>query len=329
MKIIVQKYGGTSVDTPEKRGIIAEKAKDVINRGALPVIVVSAMGRYPSPYATDSLFTLIDKEVADERSKDMLISCGEIISSVVVSEALKDRGLNCAPLTGALAGIITKGEFGEAQIDRIDPMRIYALLEEGIVPIVAGFQGQNEEGQIQTLGRGGSDTTAAALGEYLKAQAIEIYTDVAGVMSADPKTAEAPILLEKLNYDDVFIMAEAGAKVIHPRAVTHAKRGGVPLCVMDTASPRSAPHTVISNEPKAVKGSFIAVTHSAFDDEYSLVSVIAAYDDKALEREVAHAAEECGLAYKDMTFGNKVIAFKVAANDAKRAVGFLHKKLIG
>ena len=150
MEIIVQKYGGTSVNTEERREHIAKNAKDAIKNGASPVIVVSAMGRYPSPYATDTLLSLISEGCEDKRLADMIASCGEIISAVAVASQLKNAGVPAYALSGQQAGILTDSNFGEAEIKSIDPSRILALINEGYVPVVAGFQGADEQGSVTT-----------------------------------------------------------------------------------------------------------------------------------------------------------------------------------
>ena len=326
MKSIVQKYGGTSVNTAEKRAMIAKKARDVLAQGILPVIVVSAMGRYPSPYATDSLFSIIEKEKADKRSSDLLISCGEVISTVVVSEDLKAKGIDAYPITGFQAGIITDDNFGNAEIIRIDTSRLEELLSQGKVPVVAGFQGMNESGEILTLGRGGSDTTAAALGRYLSSEAVEIYTDVDGVFSADPNSVEGTRLLEQLSYDDVLAMASAGAKVLHPRAVTHAKQGQVPLCVMNTAKERSASHTIIGSETisdipflgisKAEEGSMTRITLFVLPD---------ASEESSL---IASAIEKNGISAADVRIDGIAYSFLTDNAGGADAVATLHKTMM-
>lgn len=251
MDIIVQKYGGTSVNKPQLREMIIQNLSHAKEKGLSPVVVVSAMGRRGEAYATDTLLELVkDNTEMDERSRDLLVSCGEIISSVVVAEDIKKAGYKVMPLTGIQAGIKTSGIYGNSDIIDIDTSIILKLLQQDIVPVVAGFQGQGKGFEITTLGRGGSDITATALGSYLNAQSVEIYTDVDGVMTADPKVVDNAHIIEKIDYEEVFQLAEFGAKVIHPRAVEYAQRGNVPVVVLNTSKGRDKGGTIISKITK-------------------------------------------------------------------------------
>ena len=239
MKIIVQKYGGTSVNTAKSRSMIIKNMIDAIDDGFKPIIVVSAMGRKPEPYATDSLLSLLpDMKKANLRNKDLLATCGEIITTVVVSEEIRAKGINARALTGGQAGIVTNENYGDGKIVNIDTNRLMELLNQDVVPVVAGFQGMSKSGQILTLGRGGSDITATALGAALNADLVEIYTDVDGVMTADPRVVENAELIETVDYDEVFQLAEYGAKVIHPRAVEYAMKADVPIAILNTQKGR-------------------------------------------------------------------------------------------
>lgn len=231
MKIIVQKFGGTSVATKERRIKVAEHVMRAISEGYRPVVVVSAMGRLGDPYATDTLVELIQGEVPDPspRELDMLMACGEIIACTVVAQSITAAGQPAIALTGGQAGIITDDTFGNARILEVNTEHLTGLLEKGKIPVVAGFQGITSEGDITTLGRGGSDTSAVALGVALKAQWVEIYTDVSGVMTADPRLEPNAQTLQQLTYQEVTEMAHLGAKVIHPRAVEIAAEGRLPV----------------------------------------------------------------------------------------------------
>lgn len=236
MKIIVQKFGGSSLANPTGRENTVKKIKEAIKDGYSPVVVVSAMGRKGSPYATDTLIAFA-KQVhlnANSRELDLLMSCGEVISAVILCQALKRDDLEAIALTGAQSGIITDENFGETRIISVNPKRIITELEAGKIPVVAGFQGISEFGEITTLGRGGSDTTASALGAALKAEFIEIFTDVDGVMTTDPRIVPTAKTIKKLNYEDVCELAFEGAKVIHPRAAEIARRERIPIKVRST-----------------------------------------------------------------------------------------------
>ncbi|MDK2897009.1 MAG: aspartate kinase [Candidatus Atribacteria bacterium] len=233
MRIVVQKFGGTSVNTRELREKAALKVKETLEEGFSPVVVVSAMGRDGAPYATDTLISLArnEWENLDPRNLDLLLSCGEVISSVVMSQTLRKNGVNSVVLTGWQAGIITDSNFGNASIIRVEPDRIRKYLEEGWVVVTAGFQGVTEEGEVTTLGRGGSDTTAVILGVALEAEYVDIFTDVEGVMTADPRIVPEAQILRGLTYTEAAEIIQQGAKVIHHKAMNIAREYRVPLRV--------------------------------------------------------------------------------------------------
>ena len=234
--IVVQKFGGTSVANFEKMAEVCEIVKKTKETGNDVVIVVSAMGRKGDPYATDTLLGLLE-QVTDkptDREKDMLMSCGEIISSTLMASMLTANGVDAVAFTGSQAGMMTNGVYSDAKIKDIDPSRIKAELENGNVVVVAGFQGGDDRGDINTLGRGGSDTSAVALGKALGCKYVEIYTDVDGIMTADPRVEPDAKVLDYIDYEEVFQMADKGAKVIHPRAVQIAKDGNITLAIKNT-----------------------------------------------------------------------------------------------
>jgi aspartate kinase len=245
MKVIIQKFGGTSVGTRDQRERAARKVLEAQANGYSPVVVVSAMGRMGEPYATDTLLGLMESvgDDADPREQDLLMSCGEIISAVIMTQTLKAMGCPAVGLTGGQAGIITDESFGNTRILEVHPGRVVDCLGKGQVVVVAGFQGISKNGEVTTLGRGGSDTTAAALGVALDAEAVEIYTDVEGVMTADPKMVPEAKPLKIVSYSEIVEMAHLGAKVVHPRAVEIAMEGGIPIRIRNTFS--DAPGTLV------------------------------------------------------------------------------------
>lgn len=252
MRLIVQKFGGTSVASPERRRQAAQWVRRAKDSGYSPVVVVSAMGRAGEPYATDTLIRLASEENPDitPREIDLLASCGEIISSTIMVGALREQGLDPVALTGGQAGIITDDNFNDARILRVEPERLLSLLGQGKVPVVAGFQGVTGAGEITTLGRGGSDTTGAALGAALGAEVVEIFTDVPGVKTADPAIVPEAKVIPVMNYEEVFEMASLGARVIHPRAVEIARRSGIPLRVRSTFE--DGPGTLIMDRSRVI-----------------------------------------------------------------------------
>jgi aspartate kinase len=236
MRILVQKFGGTSVATAERRQQAVAKITAAKAAGFAPLVVVSAPGRAGEPYATDTLLALAKEEcpAIDKRELDMIMACGEIVAGVIVVGALKKAGHDAVLLTGQQAGIITTPAHGDAQILRIDPRAATAHLAAGRIVVVAGFQGVSEAGEITTLGRGGSDTSAAALAAAVRAEAAEIYTDVDGIMTADPRLVPDACTIPVIAYEEAYQLAVHGAKVIHPRAVEIALRHNLPLRIKST-----------------------------------------------------------------------------------------------
>lgn len=260
MRIIVQKFGGTSVTTSEKRNMAVDKVISAVEKGFSPVVVVSAMGRKGDPYATDTLLSLINtgEGSMDKREIDLLMCCGEIISAVIMAKAFVQKGYKAKVLTGGNAGIITDNAFGNAEVINVETDRLLQVLEQGFIPIVTGFQGVTEEGDHTTLGRGGSDVTAALLGKALKAEYAEIYTDVDGIMTADPNIVPSAKIINEISYNEVFQLADQGAKVVHPRAVEYALAGSIPLIIKNTMS--DAPGTVITNSRGYAGSSVTGIT---------------------------------------------------------------------
>lgn len=238
MEIVVQKFGGTSVATKELREKVADIIINKSKEGFMPVVVVSAMGRKGDPYATDTLIEIAKEPNSDvePRELDLIMSCGEIISCVVLVNLLKSKGFKSIALTGAQAGLITDDYYGSAEVLKVIPDRIKKYIQQDIIPIISGFQGITEDGDITTLGRGGSDTTAAIIGGALRAKYVEIYTDVDGIMTADPRLAPKAKVIPRMSYHEVFQMAEQGAKVIHPRSVQMAMRSNIPLVIKNTST---------------------------------------------------------------------------------------------
>jgi len=261
MDIVVQKFGGTSVSSEDNRKLVIKKIKSAIKDGYKPVVVVSAMGRKGSPYATDTLLSLINEEFKgnNPRALDLLLSCGETLSTVVMCNDLLKEGIEAVPLMGGEAGIKTDNNFNNASILNVDPKNILKVLDDDKIPVVAGFQGISEEGSITTIGRGGSDVTGAILGAALKAKEVQIYTDVDGIMTADPRIVSQASLIENISYDEVFQFAEQGAKVIHPRAVEISRRYNIPLVIKNTLSDCAG--TTISSYGEDNSRVVIGITH--------------------------------------------------------------------
>lgn len=226
MPIVVQKYGCSSVADAEKLGKVARRVKQKRDAGYQVVVVVSAMGD-----TTDDLLALAKGVSQDppRRELDMLLTCGERISMALLSMALQEQGVPAISFTGSQSGIITNDAHAQARIVEVRPYRIQDELANGKVVIVAGYQGVSYKKEVTTLGRGGSDTTAVALAAALEAEACEIYSDVDGVFSADPRVVPDARKLESLSYDEMQELASAGAKVLNAQAVEWAKSRGITI----------------------------------------------------------------------------------------------------
>ncbi|MCS6915819.1 MAG: aspartate kinase [Myxococcales bacterium] len=230
--IVVQKYGGSSVANLDRLRSVAERVAATARQGRRVVVVVSAMGK-----TTDELLALARSisPAPPRRELDMLLSCGERISMALLAMALGELGVDAISFTGSQSGILTNDRHSGARIIEVRPVRIQDELERDRVVIVAGFQGMSYKREITTLGRGGSDTTAVALAAALGAEACEIYSDVDGVYSADPKVVPDAHHLPELSYDEMQELAEHGAKVLNAQAVSWARRAGIVIHARQTA----------------------------------------------------------------------------------------------
>ncbi|MCU1405566.1 MAG: aspartate kinase [Glaciihabitans sp.] len=229
MSLIVQKYGGSSVADPESIKRVAKRIVETRKAGNEVVVVVSAMGD-----TTDELMDLANQVVPlpSGRELDMLLTAGERISMALLAMAIKGHGLDARSYTGSQAGMITDAQHGSARIVDVTPGRVREALDEGAIAIVAGFQGFNRgTGDITTLGRGGSDTTAVALAAALNADVCEIYTDVDGIFTSDPRQVPSAQKIDRITSEEMLELAAAGAKVLYIRAVEYARRHGVTLHV--------------------------------------------------------------------------------------------------
>lgn len=228
MKIIVQKYGGTSVGTPDRIKAVADRIKSYVGNGYSVVVVVSAMGK-----TTDELIDLAGKISSNpsRREMDMLMATGEQVSISLLAMALHEIGIDAISFTGSQVKMVTDGNFSEAKIRSVSTERITSSLEQNRVVIVAGFQGIDEDENITTLGRGGSDTSAVALAVALGTRDCEIYTDVEGVYTADPRIVQNTQKLREISYDEMLELARLGAGVLHSRSVEFSKKYNIRLTV--------------------------------------------------------------------------------------------------
>ena len=231
------KFGGTSVADGHGRAAAIGQMRRALDAGKAVVAVVSAMGRMGKPYATDTLLSLAPEMGAGAR--DLLMSCGEVISACVMANDLLAQGIPAVPMSGVDAAVRTDGVYGGAEIVGMDPGPVRRALEDGLLPVITGFQGVGPKGRLTTLGRGGSDTSAVEIAGYLGAERAVIFTDVPGVAVCDPRIVPEAPFLGRMDSRDIRLLAEYGAKVIHPRAVAAGQKHRVPIWVRSTFDDRA------------------------------------------------------------------------------------------
>lgn len=324
MKVIVQKFGGTSVQNEEGRTRAANHVKSAVKEGYKVIVVVSAMGRIGAPYATDTLLRLIEPSTISSRDKDLLIACGEIISAVLFSHTLHEMKLPSVALTGAQAGVITNDQFMNAKIINVSTNYLENVLKQYDAVIVAGFQGETENGEVTTLGRGGSDTTATAIGAALQAESVHIFTDVEGVMTADPQIVKEARTLRKITYTEISNMAYQGAKVIHPRAVEIAKQANVPIRIRSTYSNDKGTLVTGMENELGKKIHDKTITGIAHVVGVTQIKVLAKDDDFHIQQYVFKAMAQAKISVDFININPQGVVYTVMQSEAKRAVEILH-----
>jgi aspartate kinase len=285
MALIVQKYGGTSVGNPDRIKNVAARVAKYHAQGDQIVVVVSAMSG-----VTDNLIKLA-KEIMplpNEREMDMLLSTGEQTTIALTAMALHSIGIPAASMTGAQAGIVTDGVHTKAKIQNITPKAVHDQLNQGKVVIVAGFQGETMDGQITTLGRGGSDLTAIALAAALKANLCQIYTDVDGVYTADPRIVPTAKKLNEISYDEMLELASLGAKVMQSRSVEFAKKFGVVFEVRSSLNEN--PGTIVKEETKSMEG--VVVRGVSLDKNQAKITLVGVPDKPGVAARIFKALGE-------------------------------------
>lgn len=313
------KFGGSSVGDAERMKRVAGRIAARQEEGHSCVVVVSAMGD-----TTDDLIDL-SKQLYDgqppAREMDMLLSTGEQVSIALLSMAIQNLGKQAVSFTGWQAGMMTEAVHGKARITDIQPSRVLQAVEEGKIVIVAGFQGMTEDGQITTLGRGGSDTTAVALAAAINADLCEIYTDVDGVYSTDPRVVKVARKLKEISYDEMLELAHLGAAVLHPRAVEYAKHNQVPLVVRSSFTNHEG--TYVKEEAVMEQG--VVVRGIAFDKNVSRISILGVPEKVGQLAKVfnALAAEQIDvdiIVQSGVTSGLADFSFSVSSNDCDKAM---------
>ena len=282
MALIVQKFGGTSVKDTDRIKNVASRVGKYRLRGDQVVTVVSAMGG-----VTDNLIGLASEinPMPSEREMDMLLATGEQTTIALLAMALHSLDLPAVSLTGAQAGIVTDGVHSKAKIQNITPKQVHAMLDEGNVVIVAGFQGQTPDGRITTLGRGGSDLTAIALAAALKADLCQIYTDVDGVYTADPRIVPDARKLNEISYDEMLELAATGAKVMQSRSVEFAKKFDVKFEVRSSLN--NNPGTIVTEETDNMEA--VVVRGVALDKNQAKVTLVGVPDQPGMAARVFSA----------------------------------------
>ena len=326
MRRVVQKYGGSSVATAQHIQRVARRIADRRAAGDDIVAVVSAMGD-----TTDDLIELARQINAqpNPREMDVLLSTGEIVSSTLLSMALEAVGLDAISLTGAQAGIRTDQVYGRARIAEIDTARLERELHAGRVVIVAGFQGISENFDVTTLGRGGSDTTAVALAAALRADACEIYTDVAGIYTADPRVCPQARPLRDIGYEEMLEAATTGARVMHARAVEVAAIYNVDILVASTFDP-AAPGTLIHREATMEQGNKVRMI--AHQDHIAKVTLRGVPDQPGIAARIFEPLATAGVSVDTIVQNASVdrltdLTFTVAPGDLEPALAVIRALL--
>jgi aspartate kinase len=288
MALIVQKYGGSSVGSPDRIKNVANRVAKYRAKGDQVVVVVSAMSG-----VTDNLIKLA-KEIMplpSEREMDMLLATGEQTTIALTAMALHALNLPAVSLTGSQAGILTDDVHTKAKIQTIKPKQVHALLDGGNVVIVAGFQGQTATGHITTLGRGGSDLTAIALAAALEAELCQIYTDVDGVYTADPRIVPSARKLDEISYDEMLELASLGAKVMQSRSVEFAKKFGVVFEVRSSLNEN--PGTIVKEETKNMED--VVIRGVSLDKNQAKVTLVAVPDKPGVAARIFKAIGDAAI----------------------------------
>jgi aspartate kinase len=319
MAIIVQKYGGTSVGDAEKMKNVARRVAARRDKGDDLVVVVSAMGK-----TTDQLIDLAYQmsDQPEDREMDVLVSTGETVSSSLMAMALRAMSYPAISLSGAQAGIGTESRYGRARILSVDPKRIHKELNEGKIVIVAGFQGISEEMDITTLGRGGSDTTAVALAVALEAATCEIYTDVDGIYTTDPRIEPKAHKLKEIGYEEMLELATYGARVMHNRAVELGKVYNMPILV--ASSTRDVPGTLIHGGAEMVEQRN-KVSGIAYDADVAKVTVRGVPDRPGIAASLFGPLSDAGISVDTIVQNASVekitdLTFTVSRKDLSKAM---------
>ena len=331
MALIVQKYGGSSVADIDRISNVANRVAEYRRRGDQVVVVVSAMKG-----VTDNLIGMAKSfmPVPSEREMDVLLSTGEQTTIALLAIALQSMDIPAASLTGAQAGIVTDGVHSKAKILNITPEKIHELLNSGNVTIVAGFQGQTSKGHITTLGRGGSDLTAIALAAALEADLCQIFTDVDGVYTCDPRVVQSAKKLEDISYDEMLELASLGAKVMQSRSVEFAKKFGVVFEVRSSLNDN--PGTIVKEETKSMED--VVIRGVSLDKNQAKITLVGVPDKPGVAslifQRLATSAINVDMIVQNISHGTKTpatdLSFTIDKPDVAKALGVIdtmHKEV--
>jgi aspartate kinase len=328
--LIVQKYGGTSVGSPDRIKRVADRVVREKKRGNALVVVVSAMG-----HTTDELLELASQVVEDPRRKhprevDMLLTSGERIAMALLAMAIRARGVEAISLTGSQAAIITDETHTGARIQEIRATRVREELERDRVVIVAGFQGVSRTKEVTTLGRGGSDTTAVALAAALPADRCDIFTDVDGVYTSDPRRVKEARLVPEIDYQEMVELATSGAQVMHPRAVEIGARFNVPIRVLSSFRDDDSRSTLITRRESTMEG--LALTGLACEGGYARIAFRGLPPDMTAVTDILSSLADAGvsvdmLAQVERGDGRRQVQLTVEEESFRNARGLCEELL--
>ena len=317
--VIVMKFGGTSVRSEESRAHAIKHIRSHAESGKRVVVVVSAMGRKGEPYATDTLIALLKDlgEPVNPAELDEVMSIGETLSSAFFSHLLSQNGLPAEAFTGRQAGILTDDNPGNAEILEINPTRILKTLNQGKIAVVAGFQGVTAAGDVRTLGRGGSDTSAVALGSALNAERVEIFSDVDGIANCDPRQISSASFINSISAKQIMSMANEGSSVLHPRAVKASLKTKIPIVARNTFS--AAAGTTIFHHETDEESKLVTLAHR---ENLALISFEECTDPQKIIPEIIRIDEHKFILKNDVYLENNLNLLRKSSATLHKEVGW-------
>jgi len=322
--LVVQKFGGTSLKDDESRSKAVDKILHMIKKGEDVVVVVSAMGRFPMPYSTDALINLVGEGYDNKKELDLIMSCGEVISACVISSLLNKANVKAEVVTAKNVGIITDSNYGNANVIKTDGSYIKSLLNKKVVPVVTGFQAIDSNGNITTLSRGGSDTTACLVAKAINADLIEIYSDVEGIMTADPKFCDDCKIIRKLSYDQLVSITASGAKVVNEDAAMIAKNAGINMAIKSTFSDDDG--TLVMSKSKNDKLKIVTNKINSKLENCMDINVFAEVPNlkEVGERITTNLNSNSIKIYRNIVLDNK-LEITICNNELKKSISCIHE----